>query len=158
MKCLGRAVVLTGIAMVFALATNAVSPRGIPLRTPPAKMPEAAEFIPLQQAKQWWENGTAVFLDARDPADFDAGHIANAFNLPAASFETHFGEIASLLTPESPMVIYCDGTECELSHRVKDRLGELGYTRVKILFDGWSVWRGAGLPVEPDSENQLPSQ
>ena len=157
MKCISRAVVLIGIAMVFALATNAVSPRGIPLRTPPAKIPEAGEFIRLEQAKEWWANGTAVFLDAREPVDFEAGHIANAFNLPAASFETHFEEIAPFLTPESQMVIYCDGTECELSHRVKDRLVDLGYPKGEILFDGWSVWRGAGLPIEPDGRNQLPS-
>jgi hypothetical protein len=28
----------------------------------------------------------------------------------------HFGEIAPMLTRELPLVLYCDGPECELSH------------------------------------------
>jgi rhodanese-related sulfurtransferase len=152
-QCLGRALILCVAATVLALVGNAVSPVGIPLRTPEARALRADEFISLEQAKEQWENSTAIFLDSRAPKDFAAGHIANAFNLPANSFETHYNEIAPVLTPASPMVIYCDGVECELSHRVKERLEELGFARAKILFNGWTVWREAGLPAEQGEAN-----
>ena len=153
MQCIGRALILLVIAVGLGLVGNAISPRGIPLKTPAARSVREAEFVSLPQATELWENGTAVFLDAREPKDFAAGHIANAFNLPAVSFEAHFDEIAPMLTPESHIVIYCDGTECELSHRVKERFGEMNFTNVQILFNGWTVWRDAGLPTEQGRVN-----
>ena len=111
------------------------------------------EWIPLEKAKELWENGAAVFLDAREAKDYAAGHIPNAFNLPVASFEAYFEEVAPILTPESLIVIYCDGIDCELSHRIKERLVELSFTHVKILFNGWTVWREAGLATGQGSGN-----
>ena len=35
-----------------------------------------------------------------------------------------------LLTPQSQLVLYCDGRECELSQRLKENLRQLGYTIV----------------------------
>jgi rhodanese-related sulfurtransferase len=138
--------------MGLGLLGNAISPRGLPLRTPPSRSPEQ-EFIPLEQAKELWSNGTAIFLDAREPVDYCAGHIGNAFNLPGLHFETHFGEVAPILTPESQIVVYCDGAECDLSHRVSERLKQMRFTNVWILSNGWTVWRQAGFPIQECSAN-----
>lgn len=137
-------IVLLGFAL--GLAGNQASPRGLPLITPPKKAASADEFITLDHAKKLWEGGDTVFLDAREPADYAAGHIGNALNLPVSSFERHFGEIAPLLAPESRLVLYCDGTECELSHRLRAILRPLGFTNTHLLFNGWTTWRQAGLP------------
>jgi rhodanese-related sulfurtransferase len=150
---LGRALILVTIAIGLSLVGNAISPRGIPLKTPAARTVREADFVSFQQAREWWEDGTALFLDAREPNDFMVGHIANSFNLPAQSFERHFGEIAPMLTPESRIVVYCDGIECELSHRVKESLEAMGYKNAQVLFNGWTVWREAGLPTEQGSVN-----
>ncbi|MCI0534835.1 MAG: rhodanese-like domain-containing protein [Verrucomicrobiales bacterium] len=144
-KTVARALVIVGVGLMLGLLGNAVSPRGIPLITPPKK---PAEFIALEKAKELWDSGAVIFLDAREPADYAVGHIGNALNLPALAFEKHFGEVAPLLTPESPVVVYCDGKECELSHRLSDSLRQLGFTNIHMLFNGWTVWREAGLPVE----------
>ena len=101
----------------------------------------------LEQAKQLWHLGAAFFLDAREPADYAAGHIGNALNLPAQSFAQHFGEIAPMLTPETPLVLYCDGLDCELSHRLRASLRQLGYTNMHLMSNGWTAWRQASLPV-----------
>jgi rhodanese-related sulfurtransferase len=138
-------IVLLGVAL--GLGGNQVSPRGLALITPPKEAVKADEFIVLDKAKELWRSGTALFLDAREPADFAAGHIGNALNLPAQSFEQHFGEIAPMLTPESLLVLYCEGTECELSHRLHASLRQLGYTNAYLLFNGWAAWRQAGLPT-----------
>ena len=138
------AIVLLGVGL--GLAGNQVSPRGLPLITPPKKTPQANEFIALEKAKKLWDSGVVLFLDAREPADYAAGHIGNALNLPAQSFERHFGDIAPMLTPESGMVLYCDGVKCELGHRLQTSLRQLGYTNTYLLFNGWTAWRQAGLP------------
>jgi rhodanese-related sulfurtransferase len=148
-----RALLLLFASVGLGLIGNALSPRGLSLRTPPARAVAADEFIPLPQARELWDSGEALFLDARDPADYATGHLANAFNLPGLSFDRHFGDIAPMLTPESPMVIYCDGVDCDLSHKVRDRLRQLGFAKAKILFNGWTVWREAGLPIATGTAN-----
>lgn len=138
-------IVLLGVGA--GLAANRISPRGIPLIAPPRRVTPANEFIPLGKAKELWHRGAALFLDAREPADFAAGHIGNALNLPAQSFGEYFGKVAPMLTLESELILYCDGKECELSHRLADNLRQQGHTNLHILFNGWTAWRDAGLPT-----------
>jgi len=147
-KQLERALLIILAGVALGLAGNAVSPRGLPLITPPKREAKAEEFIALEKAKMLWESGAAVFLDAREPVDFVAGHIGNAWNLPVLAFDEHFPKVAPTLPPESQIVVYCDGKECELSHRLKDRLSQVGYTNVQMLFNGMTAWREAGLPTE----------
>jgi rhodanese-related sulfurtransferase len=143
-----RAGLIILFGVILGLAGNAVSPRGIPLIRPPKQQPKPEEYILLEKAKELWDSGTAIFLDAREPADYAAGHIGMAFNLPVLAFEKHFAEVAPMLTPESPVVVYCDGTECELSHRLAKNLQQVGYTNVHMLYNGWTVWKQSGFPTE----------
>lgn len=143
-----RALIIVLVAGALGLLNNALSQKGIPLVTPPKKLPTPDEFIPLDQARGLWNAGNALFFDARKPEDFEAGHILNARNLPAEDFEQNYVKIAPMLTPESTIVVYCDGTECDLSHRLADQLRQLGYTNVHMIFNGWTSWQKAGFPTE----------
>ncbi|MSU62229.1 MAG: rhodanese-like domain-containing protein [Pedosphaera sp.] len=145
----GLIIILAGI--VLGTVGNLASPRGISFITPPKQIPKAEEYLSLEKAKSFWESGTSVFLDAREPEDYKAGHIGNALNLPVMAFEKHFGEVAPMLTPESKIVVYCDRTECELSHQLASQLKQTGYTNIHMLFNGWTAWREAGLPTAQGS-------
>jgi rhodanese-related sulfurtransferase len=134
--------------MAIGLAVNAVSPRRIPWITPPLPRLATQDTIPLEEAKALWKTGAAMFLDARSPADYAAGHIPNALNLPDEQFEDHYPEVAGMLTPDMRIVVYCDGVECELSHHLADRLRSRNYKDVRILVNGWTTWRTAGLPAQ----------
>jgi rhodanese-related sulfurtransferase len=142
-----RALVLTVASALLGLVANAVSPRGIPYRTPPKKEAPPTDYIPLEEAKQLWLSGIAFFFDARAKADYLAGHIANAFSLPLEEFDSRYPEVAGMLTPATPIVVYCDGENCDLSHDLTARLRDLGYQNVRILKNGWTVWRAAGHPT-----------
>lgn len=147
-------IVLASVAL--GLVVNAVrsdadkagKPRPIPLVAPPKPALKADETVTLDRAKQLWDSGAAFFLDAREPADFAAGHIANAFNLPAETFEEYFDKVAPMLAPNSTIVAYCNGEDCELSHRVADQLKQRGYADIHILVNGWTVWERAGYPIQ----------
>ncbi|MEI7731890.1 MAG: rhodanese-like domain-containing protein [Verrucomicrobiota bacterium] len=138
-------IVLLGLGV--GVAGNQLSPRGLPWITPPRQTTKAEAFISLTQARELWQLGGAFFLDARAPEDYAAGHIGNALNLPALSFARHFGEIAPMLTPESLLVLYCEGKECDLSHRLAATMRQQGYTNIHLLSNGWAAWRQAGLPT-----------
>jgi rhodanese-related sulfurtransferase len=146
-RILQQASVIVLLGLALGLGGNQVSPRGLPLIMPPKKAAKADEFITLDKAKELWHGGVVLFLDAREPADYAVGHIGNALNLPAQSFDRYFTNIAPMLTPESPMVLYCDDKDCELSHRLQASLRQLGYTNAHLLFNGWTAWRQAGLPT-----------
>jgi rhodanese-related sulfurtransferase len=146
---ISKALILVLLGVGLGLAANQVSPRGLPLIAPLKPAVETEAYLPLDQARQLWHGGVAIFLDAREPADFAVGHIGNALNLPAQSFAEHFGEVAPLLTPETELVLYCDGPECELSHRLATSLRQQGYTNLHLLFNGWTAWRQADLPTTP---------
>jgi rhodanese-related sulfurtransferase len=155
-RLLRQAVVLVLASLALGAAVNAVRcdrddagrPRQLSWVTPPAVTLAPGDIIALADAERLWNEGHAFFLDARAPADYAAGRIARAHNLPVERFEEFYSEIAALLTPEAPLVVYCDGEQCELSHHLMERLRSLGYRDVRVLVNGWTVWRKAGLPTE----------
>jgi rhodanese-related sulfurtransferase len=151
-RTLQRSLLIAAASAAFGLAFNAVSPRGIPYIPPPKPPVDPSEFIPLTEAFQTWSRGAAVFLDARAPADYQVGHIANAFNLPAEAFHEHWPQVAPYLTTESSIVCYCDGMECDLSHHLADQLREAGYTNVHVLQNGWTAWSQAGYPTSTGTQ------
>ena len=142
--------VLLVAAASLALVANYASPKGIPLIPAPKRTAQATEYLAMSEAVQLWNGGAAIFLDAREAADYKAGHIGNAFNLPALSFAENYGEIAPLLSPNSELVLYCDGEECDLSHRLAASLHAQGHTNLHLLFNGWTAWRAAGLPTSKE--------
>jgi rhodanese-related sulfurtransferase len=137
-----RAFLIAVVGATLGLVANAVSPKRVPYITPPVVELPATDFIPLDEAKKAWESGV-FFLDARSPADYEAGHIANAFSLPAEEFQEHYGPIAAMITTDMNIVAYCNGLECDLSKDLKKQLNELGYAKVRILQNGWTVWTNA---------------
>jgi len=141
---LQRALVIACAGAVLGLAANLISPRRIPYITAPKVAPLPADFIPLAEAKQLWQAGATFFLDARAPADYATGHIAGAYNLPAEEFDARYPQIATMLTPDTAIVTYCDGLQCDLSHHLTARLRQLHYQNVRVLQNGWTAWHQAG--------------
>ena len=140
-----RALLIAVVGAGMGLAHNAVSLRHIPYIAPPKVALATSDFISLDEAGQLWLASGGFFLDARTATNYAAGHITGAYNLPVEHFETYYPQVASLLTLESRLVVYCDGMLCDLSHDLMIRLRQLGYKRVHILQNGWTAWNEAGL-------------
>jgi rhodanese-related sulfurtransferase len=49
---------------------------------------------------------------------------------------------------EMPIVTYCDGVKCELSHNLALFLRDAGFLNTRVLVNGWTLWQQAGLPTE----------
>ncbi len=119
--------------------------------TPPPAAPRTLTLgfeITLEQAKLLHDR-SVTFLDARHAAEYEAGHIQNAFQLAADELPTDRGQqIVGMLPMGQPIVIYCGGGDCDASHNLANRLQQLGFTGTHIFVDGYPAWAGAGLPVE----------
>ena len=149
-----QAVILVLVGTAMGLLVNAVSPKGIPIVQPPKPQLHEQDKISLAGAKELWDSGAAFFLDARALADYAAGHIALARSLPVEHFDQYFPKVATVLSPDSEIVVYCDGDQCDSSHRLMTLLRERGgYTNVRVLVNGWTMWRKAGFPTEKGAES-----
>ena len=106
--------------------------------------------ITLEQAYKLYNTGV-IFIDARDESDFLAGHITNAINIPFDDYDNHKQKLEQL-SKKKPMVIYCAGTDCDLSHLLANLLFEQGFKQVYVFFGGWIEWTNANYPIEQASE------
>ena len=144
-RTIQRALLIVLVGGALGLVANAISPRGIPYVAPPQPKLQEQDVVPLPEARELWKSGAVFFLDARASADYTAGHIANAFGLPIEEFDQRYPAVAAMLTPDSIIIVYCDGQQCDLSHRLMVKLRELGYRHVRVLVNGWTAWQTAGL-------------
>jgi rhodanese-related sulfurtransferase len=106
--------------------------------------------ITLEQAYSLF-NREVKFVDARDESDYLSGHITNSINIPFDDFDNHKQKL-DRLSKEKPMVIYCAGTDCDLSILLGNLLFEQGYKQVYVFFGGWNEWLNANYPIENPSE------
>jgi len=140
-----NAVSPTGIAWVgqWDAAVGVVSARGSdPLET-------GREIRDPAVAKAIYDQGRALFVDARSEADFAAGHIKGAVSLPAGRFEELLDDFISRYDMDQPIVTYCSGRTCEDSLHLALFLSEIGYSDVRLMIDGFPAWLAKGYPVEP---------
>ena len=106
--------------------------------------------ISLAEATNLFKKGEAVFIDARSRAEYDTGHIKGAKSLPYKEVDWKFVDAMTGVPEDSAIITYCDGETCELSMELAVFLGNAGYKNVRVLSNGWSVWKQSGLPVETE--------
>lgn len=108
--------------------------------------------IHLNQAFNLYNQGV-TFIDARESEEFADGHILNAVSIPFYEYEENEYKLKSI-KKEQPIVVYCAGTDCDLSILLGDQLFEMGYKKTYIFFGGWNEWIAAGYPafIKPAKE------
>ena len=103
-------------------------------------------MVDLEFAKYLFDDNSAVFIDARDAEDYEAGHIENAINIPFDYYED-YEEVMDGLNDAGIYIIYCSGEECSLSIDLADYLYTDKLIDKLLIFEGgWPQWRDAGYP------------
>jgi rhodanese-related sulfurtransferase len=123
------------------------------LTEPDPKTPQ----VSTEQVRQLLADGSAILLDSRKRAEFDAGHIAGARNVAPSSGaapEEHVAAIERFVggNKSQPLVVYCNGQYCRQGRQLSAQLVESGFTNVRRYQLGIPVWRALGLPVEIELE------
>jgi rhodanese-related sulfurtransferase len=88
-------------------------------------------------------NSGALLLDVRDAKDYEAGHIIEARNIPAAEVASRAESLKKF--KEKPVIVYCDGGFT--SAGAARALRASGFTKVVTLSGGLNSWRQENLPL-----------
>jgi rhodanese-related sulfurtransferase len=160
-KTIKEIVILVGVSMILAFVVNALSPRGIALigqwdiaggliTASPAMITEGMpqEIDSVARAKEIFDKGYVLFVDARSSDNYENGHIQGAISLPVGQFDEKIESFLDRYPTEQPIVTYCSGRTCEDSHDLAQFLTDAGFTDVRIFIDGFSGWQAEGFPVE----------
>ena len=111
----------------------------------------------IDYAKELFDNGLGLFIDARDINDFNDGHILNSINFPYGdeisislrdSLENEITESINGIRNKI-LVIYCSGEGCTLSEDLAYELSEIYYEEIIYYFEeGFPVWKDLGYPIK----------
>jgi hydroxyacylglutathione hydrolase len=85
-----------------------------------------------------------VILDVRSGAEFAAGHIPGAINIPFYAVPFRASELGS--RQDVPIIVYCG--HGPRAHLASAALRARGFTRVACLAGHMAEWLRAGHPVE----------
>ena len=142
------------LSIAVGILVNHARPEGLSLTKDwsregrPIENSDHVLFISVDEAKNLFLSEAAVFLDARSPEDYDRGHILGASNLPWEVFDEYFDVALSNVSDDTTIIAYCDGETCSLGEHVARELVLMGYEDVRVLVNGWSLWKERQLPTE----------
>jgi 3-mercaptopyruvate sulfurtransferase SseA len=151
------------VATLLGITVNAMRSGGIPLLQKGAPVTTvqhgtssdslavetlAEGAVSLDEMKRIWDTGTAYIIDARDPYEYEEGHIPGAINVPYDRLPEYLDMLSSELSMDSEIIVYCRGPDCDFSDQLATELKILGYQNVRVFTGGWEHWSAAGYPVD----------
>jgi rhodanese-related sulfurtransferase len=104
------------------------------------KAPGTYAEVSVEYVAKEIDGNKAVLIDARPhKPKFVKGHIPTAISIP----NSQFGELKGKLPADkdTPLIFYCGGFKCKLSHKSAKKAMELGYTDVKVFAAGYPAWK-----------------
>jgi len=145
-----QAVIISIVVVAVGLGFNALRENGIPLIADAEtfRVQTEAEFMKVDNAWRLFEQGSAVFVDARDPRVFSVERIEGAVSIPPVGPEL---ENAGWLAGSGSIIICYASEESQgQAGIVADKLIDMGAGEVFVLYGGLEAWKTAGLPTERD--------
>jgi rhodanese-related sulfurtransferase len=104
--------------------------------------------ISITEAARLFQENKAVFLDARPVEFYDKGHIQGALSLPWQMVDEKCMDVMDKIPLDCTIITYCDGPACDLSHMLAQFMKDMGFEDVRVLVNGWTLWKQRKLPVE----------
>jgi rhodanese-related sulfurtransferase len=108
---------------------------------------QGVKTINLAQAYALFQNGKALFIDARPPDEYAEIHVPKAINITPEMLQKDAAAKVAGLAKDREIVVYCSQTDCDLALKVAEKLQTLGFSRVLAFMGGWRAWDEAGYPA-----------
>ncbi|HJV87217.1 MAG TPA: rhodanese-like domain-containing protein [Noviherbaspirillum sp.] len=99
--------------------------------------------ISILQATQLINQGKGMVLDVREPAEFAAGHMRDAKNIPLKELSNRIGELDKFKA-KSVIVVCQSGVR---SAKAVAQLKKAGFAEAFSLDGGVAGWQAQGLPI-----------
>jgi rhodanese-related sulfurtransferase len=99
--------------------------------------------VSLLQATQLINQGKTLLLDVRDAADYAAGHMRDARNIPQKELSGRVAELDKFKA-KTVVVVCANGVQ---SSRATAVLKNSGFNEVYSLDGGLAAWQAQGLPT-----------
>ena len=160
-KTINEIIILVGISVALAMLVNFLSPKRIALIgqwdtskgviTANPKGPEEwkpEEINSVARAKEIFDNGNVLFVDARSQDNYEDGHIPGAVSLPVGQFDEQIESFINQHSTDTRIVTYCSGRTCEDSYHLAQFLSDVGFTHVRVFIDGFPGWEAGGYQIE----------
>jgi rhodanese-related sulfurtransferase len=152
-RSLLQAVAIVFLSGTIGLAVNSFRADGIPWvenwqkKVLNEQLTGGFPAVSLKEAREAYEGGYALFVDAREADFFKAGHIPGAVNLPVKDFDRLLPKLKEQLLAAPRVITYCDGASCEMSVDLTEKLLFAGLEHVEIFTGGIQQWKAASQPV-----------
>lgn len=89
-----------------------------------------------------------LILDVREPAEFAAGHLPDAVNIPRGVLEFKISNHSSFQNQPADILVYCQtGGRSALA---TEALLKLGYTNAVSMAGGFNLWQASGYKTSAD--------
>lgn len=120
----------------------------------PLAVPPGIELVSLESAKQMYDEGSAIFVDARPYAEFVEGHIRGSMHCAVKYFGGATPAKVRQYLPGNAVIVYCHGQTCTDSFDVAVRLKALNLKigPIYVLREGLPAWIKAGYPTDKGGE------
>ncbi len=157
------------VRAILPAATNRaplaiMAPRSIsqPLAVPALATPKPAgqQMTFSNQVIAWFGDARRltqhiVFVDARNEADYLAGHVPGAWLFNPYEPEKYFPSVMPAVQAAEIIVVYCHGGNCDDSVSAATLLKEVGVPGEKIYVYGGGMgeWESLGQPLETGPQN-----
>ncbi len=106
--------------------------------------------VSVNEAQQACDNAD-VIIDVREPAEYMAGHLPNAINVPRGVLEFKLANVEQVTGADTNIVLYCKTSG--RAALASQSLMALGYTNVTSIAGGFDAWEEANMPIEkPQAE------
>ena len=144
-----EALMIATTAALISMAYGGIMGNGLFAPRPPTTKPvESSVSLAFEDARALFLKGDVLFVDARHSYDFGIGHIRGAISVPLQEFDEHH-PMLEIIPKDRPLIVYCDGAECNSSKELALKLKAAGYTDVKVFFGGWTEWVSHDQPRQP---------
>lgn len=127
---------LTAVLSPSPLTAERISPSRVEMQA----LAQGIEIIDPAGMRAVVAQGSRLILDARPQSEYDQGHLPTAMPLPVDDFENSFPLIAPMLTPDTPLVVYCGGPLCDDALRLAGYLREAGFGDTALFLQGMEGW------------------
>lgn len=145
--------VLLGLVQQWPLARQAWRGELATLLSQARNQRRAEQFqgvptINLAQAYARFQQGQALFIDARPADEFAELHVPKALNITPDMAEAGVAGKVAGLARDREIVVYCGQVSCDLALKVAEKLQSLGFIRVTAFVGGFRAWDEAGYPAD----------